>query len=282
MSKIRRRFISALAAATSIGGGMGFVSNVSNVACASTAVEDPGISATYALNNLVDNVKGKGGFDGSQMITSSADGGALFIPCRNGVVTVDWNTAQNIMGNYGKRIEVILNELAAAPSVKASGVLKKFDNNHINDSSVGLMPLMPKGYRNMTTVTEVAEFILKKSKSIIESQDQKQVSKDKKKALKLMKSALGDSVFNYYQGNCDPDYDFGAICCKLYDFANELENYCEKLRKLVEEDEIPLAIDTKPLSDWHYGKGFASTLFRRWGFTCVNNLVVSVLKLFTK
>ena len=96
-----------------------------------------------------------------------------------------------------------------------------------------------------------------------------------------MKKGLGDSTFEFYRGNFYGFYDFEAILAGLCSYAKEMENWCEKLRKLKEE-EVPLAVNLHLLDDWSYGTGWGSGFFKQWGYTCVRSVVISVLNLFVK
>lgn len=282
MSSFRRKLMSALVAAISVGGFSGsFINGVSNVACASST-DNVSSSLDGLSDGLINRVKSMGGYDRSRSITMS--GSNYVIPCFGGCVEFGVDNARWIESSYGKSLGQVLDDffsaaVAPAPTVSYAKNLKKYDNRLMYGAMSNFMPwLSSKDRDKFTDVSSVAMWVLKESESVDE--------KDFEKGVRCLEDFVGEKAFKSYKRRWDSCYNFGAICFVLYDLVKGFNKYCDDLKPFI-DDGLPVdtsKVNVSVLSKSEDRAGFLSSLFggKDIVYDCVVNLAEAVLELFTR
>ncbi len=281
MSDLRRRIVSALVAAMSIGG---FSREISNFACASS-VGDP----SACLDGLINGVRSMGGYDRGRVITRSVNGDLIYIPCLGGKnFEFRWNEVQLVESAYGQSLERILNDYfpalmpsndsSPAPISRAPGPLKKSDGRLMYGAQGNnFMPWLSKDYLSkFTDVSSVALWVLEKSKGVDKM--------DKRKGVKSLKAFVGNKIFKDCKKRWDSDYDFEAVCAALYDLVKEFNEYCDKLKAVISGLPVDTSkVNVSVLEQSEDRAGVFSKIFEKEDirYDCVVRLAEAILNLFT-
>ena len=234
---------------------------------------------------ILRKVSDQKGYDSSKLIDDNGD--KIYIHCKNGnKVKVSKRDFLMIQEQFGKPFEQLLldsgavRNSAAVPVAKVNyaaapagylTVLKRFDNTRIDSIFPANTGWANKG---LVTISNLAELMLSEYEGC--------TSKKKEEGKARLSKALSNSEYSYYENNIK-SYDFGALADAICDYAEKLESWCEKLRKL-KDDGVPLEIsivNSGVLDNWSYNTGWGKGVFgRQWGYACVRNVVISVLNLF--
>ena len=251
-----------------------------NVACAA-----PSSSAYDKLQEILRKVSDQKGYDRDKGIEDSGD--RVYIHCKNGnkvkVSNEDFASIRSyfktsfreLLESYDYEKKAFAKDVRGGNSAPAAAgylkVLRKFDNTRIDSIFPANTGWANKG---LVTISNLAELMLSECEGC--------TSKKKEEGKARLSKALSNSEYSYYENNIK-SYDFGALADAICDYAERLENWCEKLRQLKDEG-VPLdkpIVNSGVLDNWSYNTGWGKGVFgRQWGYACVRNVVISVLNLF--